>query len=224
MGTLDEAIREHLALKRRQGLSDDELKRLEDEAFGPPARPGEPDFPDRDAEGAEGAEEAAAEEHEVLVEGAGEEAEALTHDEPAERGSEVGGAGHGETGEEELGIAELDLEPDLEREEDLAAPEPDAASELTGAPTSAELPIESLETVEHPVEEEPDRGEGEPEELDFDELESDDLDLAEGFEDDSGEAAADGEDVLEDTPEFLRDAPEDDELWFEQGEPKDFDF
>ena len=25
-------------------------------------------------------------------------------------------------------------------------------------------------------------------------------------------------------PEFLKDAPEDDELWFEQGKPKDFDF
>jgi hypothetical protein len=34
----------------------------------------------------------------------------------------------------------------------------------------------------------------------------------------------DGVDFLADTPEFLRDAPEDDELWFEQGEPKDFDF
>ena len=32
------------------------------------------------------------------------------------------------------------------------------------------------------------------------------------------------EDVLEETPEFLREQPEDDELWFEQGEPKDFDF
>ncbi|HKO36958.1 MAG TPA: hypothetical protein VJU14_01150, partial [Solirubrobacterales bacterium] len=32
------------------------------------------------------------------------------------------------------------------------------------------------------------------------------------------------EDVLEDTPEFLEDAPEDDELWFEQRPPKDFDF
>ena len=30
--------------------------------------------------------------------------------------------------------------------------------------------------------------------------------------------------MLEETPEFLRDTPEDDELWFEQGEPKDFDF
>ena len=34
----------------------------------------------------------------------------------------------------------------------------------------------------------------------------------------------DDEDVLEETPEFLRVAPEDDELWFEQGKPKDFDF
>ncbi len=41
------------------------------------------------------------------------------------------------------------------------------------------------------------------------------------LEDDADDA---DEDVLEETPEFLRDAPEDDELWFEQGEPKDFDF
>lgn len=35
---------------------------------------------------------------------------------------------------------------------------------------------------------------------------------------------SDSEDVLEDTPDFLEDAPEDDELWFEQKPPKDFDF
>jgi hypothetical protein len=29
--------------------------------------------------------------------------------------------------------------------------------------------------------------------------------------------------VLEDTPTFLEDAPEDDDLWFEQKPPKDFD-
>jgi len=34
MGALDDAIREHLELKRRQGASDEELKRKEDEAFG----------------------------------------------------------------------------------------------------------------------------------------------------------------------------------------------
>src|SRR5919204_4538932 len=34
MGALDDAIREHLELKRRQGVSEEELKRKEDEAFG----------------------------------------------------------------------------------------------------------------------------------------------------------------------------------------------
>ena len=34
----------------------------------------------------------------------------------------------------------------------------------------------------------------------------------------------DGEDVLEETPEFLQDAPEHDRLWFEQRPPRDFDF
>ena len=46
MGILDDAIREHLELKREHGAADSELKRLEDEAFGPPTRPGEPDFPE----------------------------------------------------------------------------------------------------------------------------------------------------------------------------------
>jgi hypothetical protein len=32
------------------------------------------------------------------------------------------------------------------------------------------------------------------------------------------------EDVLEETPDFLRDTPEQDRLWFEQRPPRDFDF
>lgn len=43
MSILDDAIREHLELKRAHGADDDELKRLEDEAFGPPQRPDEID-------------------------------------------------------------------------------------------------------------------------------------------------------------------------------------
>src|SRR5689334_20745951 len=43
MSILDDAIREHLELKRAHGADDAELKRLEDEAFGPPSRPEEPD-------------------------------------------------------------------------------------------------------------------------------------------------------------------------------------
>jgi hypothetical protein len=43
MSILDDAIREHLELKRAHGADDNELKKLEDEAFGPPQRPDEAD-------------------------------------------------------------------------------------------------------------------------------------------------------------------------------------
>ena len=49
MGILDEAIREHLELKRQHGADDSELQQLEDEAFGPPERPGS-EAPDPAAE------------------------------------------------------------------------------------------------------------------------------------------------------------------------------
>lgn len=41
MSILDDAIREHLELKRAHGADEAELKRLEDEAFGPAERPGQ---------------------------------------------------------------------------------------------------------------------------------------------------------------------------------------
>jgi hypothetical protein len=41
MGILDEAIKEHLELKRQHGADDSELKQLEDQAFGQAERPGE---------------------------------------------------------------------------------------------------------------------------------------------------------------------------------------
>lgn len=43
MSILDDAIREHLELKRQHGADEAEIKRLEDEAFGPPGRPDEQD-------------------------------------------------------------------------------------------------------------------------------------------------------------------------------------
>src|SRR5580765_6029230 len=49
MGILDEAIREHLELKRQHGADDGELKQLEDQAFGPRERPGD-EAPDAVAE------------------------------------------------------------------------------------------------------------------------------------------------------------------------------
>lgn len=43
MSILDDAIREHLELKRAHGADESELKKLEDEAFGPPGRPDDAD-------------------------------------------------------------------------------------------------------------------------------------------------------------------------------------
>src|SRR5829696_2445774 len=40
MGILDEAIKQHLELKRQHGADDSELKELEDQAFGQAERPG----------------------------------------------------------------------------------------------------------------------------------------------------------------------------------------
>src|SRR4051795_13484295 len=61
MGLLDDAIREHLELKRQRGADAEEVSRLEQEALGPPqrgefagastpAQPAEPVAPDEPAE------------------------------------------------------------------------------------------------------------------------------------------------------------------------------
>jgi hypothetical protein len=290
MGILDEAIREHLALKRRQGsLSDDELKRLEDEAFGPPTRPGEPDFPAE--EGEEGEPEVADERGELpegegpaLEEASGQpslegidvepiddadevhedfqpapaeeqpeagapatgEAEASVRtapptgetevlagsdpEAPEEREGGEGSAFYDHAGEGDLDFGELELELDDEiaevddADEAAQGTEEADAGVAPGPPTEeAEPPIESLDTVEHPVDPE----EAESDEFQFEEAESEELEQDAGEPDQAPAESHEreqGEDVLEETPEFLRDAPEDDELWFEQGEPKDFDF
>ena len=214
MGILDDAIRQHLELKRRQGAADDELERLEGEAFGPPTRPGEPDFPSAepaleappsDEPGAA----ADAEQTEIA-------AEAVEAQEPAVAFKDTSPAA-AVAPEPSSSEGEMELDLDLELDDDFSAlgaaePAPAAppAAEPVAAPDTAEhpAPIESLDTVEHAVEGPP------PEEGESP------SDVRESGE----EEVLEGEDVLEETPEFLRDQPEDDELWFEQGEPKDFDF
>ncbi|MGH2979906.1 MAG: hypothetical protein ACRDLQ_09770 [Solirubrobacterales bacterium] len=49
MGSLDDAIREHLELKRQRGASDEEVKRQEEEAFGRGRRPVPEDAPADDS-------------------------------------------------------------------------------------------------------------------------------------------------------------------------------
>jgi hypothetical protein len=196
MGILDDAIREHLELRRRHGAREDELRRLEDEAFGPPARPGEEGSPT------------------PAEEGPGDEAEAPP--EPFDAYSS-------EMSETEAEDADLDIgDLDLDLDEEPAEP-PIENLETAEHPG----PIEAQDTVEHSIEEE--IGEEPPARSDAAPATEEEDELVEGEEVVPDEETAQGEpgseeDVLEETPEFLRDQPEDDELWFEQGEPKDFDF
>ena len=271
MGILDDAIREHLDLKRRLGADDDELARLEGEAFGPATRPGEPDFPDTD----EAARAAAA---------TGEEPAAPVAEAPQPAAVEPQPTVEAETLAPEPQAAEAPATEDavpLARElraitepQESAPPtvEPEPASRhparrrprsrprtsstwtstsssmspsrhprsLSPSPTPEPEPRPStprrrhrassrrssrMDTVEHHFE-------GAIED-------TGDIEVVEGEiaeeppsrswrrtiqVDDEAEDDEDDEDVLEETPEFLRDQPEDDELWFEQGSPKDFDF
>ncbi len=117
------------------------------------------------------------------------------------------------------------------------------SDELDRALESGEPPAAGGETVEYDVSSEPDSGElaaeVEPAE---DETEEDSAELLyqdgatedqpvetsepETGEEESGDSGEffDQDDVLEATPEFLEETPEHDRLWFEQKEPKDFDF
>jgi hypothetical protein len=199
MGILDQAIREHLELKRRRGATESELRQLEDEAFGPPTRPGEPDFPEH-AEPSEQSGNGVAREGAVAAPGE----EATDRD-----------------------LAPAAAEPATEEPVAVEHPIVEEGENPAGEamPREAEeTPIESLDTVEHPFpgEEEPPAEESgaEPAGKQFEGAAEDDEPPARS----ESEGAGDEEDVLADTPEFLKDAPEDDELWFEQGEPKDFDF
>jgi hypothetical protein len=154
MGDLDDAIRQHLELKRQHGASEEEVATKEREAKRSGALPSEP-------------------------------GDALN--EPVDA----------PTGSPELGTRE---EPSVS-----PAEPPQLADELE---PDEVLPEEALE-VEAPP----------PAEV-VDTAPAPDWSPT-GLPDDSEDK---GEDVLEETPEFLEDMPEQDRLWFEQRPPKDFDF
>jgi hypothetical protein len=315
MSILDDAIREHLELKRAHGADDSELKKLEDEAFGPPARPDEHDpFAEAPTEFLSSPEVGAGEQDD---EGPApsrmpniadlQESPLPPPEAEPEPQAEIEG---GHSTEERHAIAEQPTEMfDVEGQFEDAATEPDALSddelvdaemaeprlapvdplagieaetpgepEVTASPAPAEeepadefdeffseqrLSDELNQALEAPLPDEPgapqteeataifDVEAAEPaveaeveepleEEEDFEEI-PDEQEIPEIGEDESEEhelpppaaaepdtpappPAASHEDVLEDTPEFLEDAPEDDELWFEQKPPKDFDF
>jgi len=316
MGILDEAIREHLELKRAHGAGDDELKQLEDEAFGQAERPGGETPPDPFAEaptefmtqpGAEEgteeptarreptiadlqepppppagesepaepaaaaevpAEEQPAMEHEIVAdEPAAAEADAKEEIEPSGPSTEERHAISEQPTElfdveEELGppsptdeqlVEEEISEPRLAPTDPLAGLEEGEEAEVTIAGPAAddddefededdafwneqrlsdeldqalEAPRETETEAEADVETETETEVEEPEPQDEDEPEGevDEEPESDEYEEPQAETAHVDEDVLEETPDFLEETPEDDQLWFEQKPPKDFDF
>jgi hypothetical protein len=287
MGILDDAIKEHLELKRQHGADDSELKQLEDEAFGAAERPGEggsapdplaeaptefmsqPDLepgmageaapgpavpeveeapgrrsprseiadlqeapPSKPAESATepeapAAEESPAAEHEIPSGPTTEEREAIA-EQPTEMydiEEELASSQAEAPSEEELVEEELD-EPRLAPVDPLAGLDDDVAEvsieeeeEDDDFWDEKRLSDELDQALEAPseVEEEEEDAVFEPEPEPEREAEAE----PEAEED---QAARPDEDVLEETPDFLEEAPEDDQLWFEQKPPKDFDF
>jgi hypothetical protein len=139
MGILDDAIKEHLELKRSHGADAAELKQLEDEAFGAAERPGDegssPDpaaeaptefmtQPDLESKGDAG--EAPEADAPVAEEPAEEESPAMEHETVAEPDPAVKPSGP--STEEREAIAEQPTEM-YDIEEELAASQSEAPSE-----------------------------------------------------------------------------------------------
>ena len=201
MGLLDEAIKDHLELKRRHGADPGEVARLEHEALGPARR------------------EPAAADATVADEPAHEDADDDLDDEvPADERLE-GPVHHAEPGQSEAEppaaenelreVPEFEPPPPPEHNEPAPAPEPDEPVASVDQPTR-QFSLEELEDASTP----PRRAPAEPEE----ESAPPHADVVPADEE------PDGDDVLEETPEFLQETPEHDRLWFEQKPPKDFDF
>ena len=195
MGLLDDAIREHLELKRRRGADPAEVEQQEREALGPVrggAAPATDDAVDHDA-----------------VDHGADDAFADAPPPP-------------------LPEAELDPEPErappppppppapVAHEEPHDEP-PFSAPEHHGAVRAPEPPPE-------PPAPEPREHVSQPTQSysvdDLDELRRD----AEPEDVVPADEEPEAEDVLDETPDFLQEAPEHDRLWFEQRPPRDFDF
>ncbi|MEO6857126.1 MAG: hypothetical protein ABI323_00840 [Solirubrobacteraceae bacterium] len=220
MGLLDEAIREHLDLKRRRGADPTEVERAEREALGPVRRAQAPEGPGID---------------EIEAGAPGVDGEELEHEPGAvDFGHEPGDAGF----DHKPGAAAFDheadgeswhFEPEPAAHEEALDPQPDPVAE---SPPEAE-PVGQETAVHRPdfldeepfAEEEPEPRPPLPHSAGGQTAE---YDVEHALGSHPGHPAAeddsDGEELLEETPEFLQDTPDHDRLWFEQRPPKDFDF
>jgi hypothetical protein len=124
MGILDDAIKEHLELKRKHGVPEDELQRQEEEALGPARREVAQQHEDGEPEAAETAAEDEAIAH-------ADEAEAPAADQDTVL----------------FDMEEGGLEP--EDEEELLSPEEESAAEGGDADVLEDTPDFLQETPEH---------------------------------------------------------------------------
>ena len=219
MGILDDAIREHLELKRKHGVPEEEVERQEEEALGPARR----DVAQQSEDG-----EIAADAGDDTSLFDGDHGDAPAAEAPAVADDETAIAEPPAT-EEPPGLEELPA----------SSEEPPGAAE----PTSPDAPLAESPPAEPPAAEappEPDPHEalGDTEPHGFPALDEEDEDDVhedharerapehdDSEEDDPAAEVDDDElDVLEDTPDFLQETPEHDRLWFEQKPPRDFDF
>ena len=170
-GRLDDAIKEHLELKRKHGVPEDELQRQEEEALGPARREVAQQHEDGEPEAAEAAaedealadaDEGAAPAGEVTAASTDQETVLFDMEEPgdahaAEDAPEAGEAFDRDQGlgpdEEEPEPDEGELEPDegeLEPdEEELLSPEEETAAEDGDADVLEDTPDFLQETPEH---------------------------------------------------------------------------
>jgi hypothetical protein len=217
MGLLDDAIREHLDLKRRRGADPAEVERLEREALGPVRRNTaqtayEDDEPDLSADSPYDEPDVA--DAEAAYEIGDEPGPALEHEEwefDDDRTRIVP-----PRDDEPVATEPADEEPSAESapraERESGSTQPPAVPEpAPGAPA----PLDFAEDDEEPfADHEPPAGAG---------GETTEYDVERALAAEDGEEDED-EDVLEETPEFLQDTPDHDRLWFEQRPPRDFDF
>lgn len=223
MGLLDDAIREHLELKRRRGASSSEIARQEQEAFGP-ARRGDLLLDDEPPaaldEPAAFADEAPTELHAAPELRVVEEPEPLDP-EPA-AADEPAAEPEPEAGEPSRIDPELEIRDEfstpLEVQDEPPRPHGDPADALPHAQPTREFDAEELRAATEAEPQEPEAAVPPP----AAEEPAAAPPAPRAAEEDDGEGA-DG-DVLEETPEFLQETPEHDRLWFEQRPPRDFDF
>jgi hypothetical protein len=228
MGLLDDAIREHLDLKRRRGADPTEIERDEREALGPVRRGAErQDEPDAVAEEAAPFDD---QEWAEPVNGDGESPRAAEPP-PLDTESDQSERRRPDLFDEEAD-APLSAAPATRAEPEPPDPSLDEPPERVPPPAEEYLPETEFFSAPEPAAEqsappaEPEPAPPAEPEHPADETAEYDVEHALEHEQkgEKGEKGEKKEDVLEETPEFLQDTPDHDRLWFEQKPPRDFDF